>query len=111
MNADLGDIFSTKYVDRLMQTVIVQRYRPAIHDWIPVAWRQLLTSCWSNSPEERPSLDEIIAELESIQHDDAFDAAFRKYRQGQNESVLSSYACSGEIALGRYVCIILLLCA
>lgn len=45
---------------RLLMDVSKNGYRPEITDNIPECYQNLIKSCWSQSPEDRPSFEEIV---------------------------------------------------
>ena len=46
--------------------------RPVIPEWMPAFWRQLIRRMWHQLPAERPNLDEIAAEFETLHGDPGF---------------------------------------
>lgn len=42
----------------------LQNARPPLPDSCPMAFRHLITRCWSSKPEKRPGFDEIVKILE-----------------------------------------------
>ncbi|KAK8839065.1 hypothetical protein M9Y10_032532 [Tritrichomonas musculus] len=65
----------------LMLKVVLQNSRPDLTDDIPLAFQDLISQCWSDNPEERPSFDEIVYQLktnkdfitDSINEDEFYD--------------------------------------
>ena len=40
-------------------------YRPSIQSDVPKCYKDLIESCWSNDPEQRPTFDEIVENLKN----------------------------------------------
>ena len=57
--------FSLMDQSKLMSKIINKNYRPTLNDQIPAFYQNLLQRCWSKDPEERPSFDQIIDELDN----------------------------------------------
>jgi len=51
---------------RVVVAVATEGLRPTIPDDCNVFYRTLMTNCWSAYPDERPSFDEILDELEMV---------------------------------------------
>jgi len=56
--------------EEVYQMVIEERQRPFIPTWVPYNLTKLLAQCWQHNPADRPSIAEVIAELEDIPADD-----------------------------------------
>lgn len=44
---------------------ICHGYRPPLKDYIPSIYRELIESCWSQNPTQRPTFDEIVKKLKT----------------------------------------------
>lgn len=42
---------------------VVNGERPIINNFVPDSYKDLIESCWSSNPEDRPSFDEIVEKL------------------------------------------------
>ena len=53
--------------DDLYQKIVVERYRPELPKNISADLADIILSCWSSTPEKRPSFDEILNKLYKLE--------------------------------------------
>lgn len=52
-------------IQDLLDAVCIQGARPQIPDECPREFAKLLNECWASDPEQRPTIDSILARLKS----------------------------------------------
>jgi serine/threonine protein kinase len=53
---------------------VVHGERPTIPEWVGQKWGALITRCWSGDPSNRPTFEDIVREMGSVDFiDDAID--------------------------------------
>ena len=56
-------VYRDKMYETIMYLVCSKKERPKFHKTFPNCFQQLITKCWSDDPNKRPSFDEIVDEL------------------------------------------------
>ncbi|GIL84435.1 hypothetical protein Vretifemale_13055 [Volvox reticuliferus] len=51
---------------RILHRVLLNGDRPAMPPWLPPSYTRLATSCWAQSPKDRPTFGEIVRHLEAM---------------------------------------------
>ncbi|GLC37176.1 hypothetical protein PLESTB_000988200 [Pleodorina starrii] len=51
---------------RILHRVLLNGGRPALPLWLPPSYTRLVTSCWAQSPKDRPAFGEIVRHLEAM---------------------------------------------
>lgn len=77
---------------------VTKGQRPLIPESVPESWKKLITKCWSQAPDERPSFDEIVEELEKEEYftKDMNRTTFEHYKDFISDSALNkSWVISG----------------
>lgn len=66
-----------------LMNAVSEGQRPGIPASTPENWKELITKCWDQNPEERPTFDDIIDNLDSKNYytDDMDIAAIEKYKK------------------------------
>ena len=61
-----GEIAFEKFNQyQILQKVAIEGYRPTIKKDVPKAYKELIKSCWSQNPDERPTFDQIVENLKT----------------------------------------------
>jgi hypothetical protein len=47
--------------------MVLEGTRPEIPDYVPSPVQRLLTDCWADDPDERPTFDEIVDRLREME--------------------------------------------
>jgi hypothetical protein len=50
----------------IAKTVVIDERRPAIPEWLAPGVSALITDCWADNPDDRPSFDEIVERLQDM---------------------------------------------
>ncbi|GFR43079.1 hypothetical protein Agub_g4086 [Astrephomene gubernaculifera] len=51
---------------RILHRVLLSGGRPVLPLWLPPSYTRLVTSCWAQSPKDRPTFGEIVRHLEAM---------------------------------------------
>jgi hypothetical protein len=50
----------------IVKKVVLDESRPAIPEWLAPGVRALITDCWADDPDDRPSFEEICERLQKM---------------------------------------------
>ena len=92
------------------RAVALHAYRAAIPDSVPLEWKQLITHCWAQRPDSRPSFEEALAASEAAGRAHGQSSDGHASEAGTSDSsparVASSRAAAAPAAMNRAVSVV-----
>ena len=95
---NIFDVFNEKYKKlhdgnnltplNLTKAVAIQNFRPDIPNFVFPSLKSLITDCWNNDPNRRPSFEEIIVRLDADVHREVFAS---QLQEGSDPQVAATH--------------------